>query len=188
MKPSLLAFVWRLARFGVVLPLLVAAAMAQQLVVPTTNPPGSRDTCLQRNIPVTFIKNTQTAPPLRLQDLQVAVKGGSASIISLVQEKHAPRVILLIDTSGSMAPPTGESACRLRNLPPTQFLWKPLSHWAHSMSTCRLPRFGIEPASLGKCLLCRSKNPNIGLRCWMLSAARLTCSKLLRSSATPFMS
>jgi hypothetical protein len=68
------------------------------------NAANSPDPCLRRSIPVTFIKNIQTAPPVRLQDLQVAVKGTPASIISVVQEKHAPRVILLIDASGSMGP------------------------------------------------------------------------------------
>ena|ERR1019366_4836884 len=98
---SMLGFVWRLTKFGGVLWLLVGVLIAQQSADPASSP----DPCLRRSIPVTFIKNIQTAPPLRLQDLQVAVKGDHASIISLVQEKHSPRVILLIDTSGSMGPP-----------------------------------------------------------------------------------
>ena len=102
---NMLGFVWRLTKFGGVLPLLVGVLMAQQSVVPRMdNAAGSPDPCLRRSIPVTFIKNIQTAPPVRLQDLQVAVKGTPASIISVVQEKHAPRVILLIDASGSMGP------------------------------------------------------------------------------------
>ena len=90
----------------IVLPLLAASLlMAQQSVVPgMADAASSPDPCLRRSIPVTFIKNIQTVPPVRLQDLQVAVKGTPASIISVVQEKHAPQVILLIDASGSMGP------------------------------------------------------------------------------------
>ena len=102
---NMLGFVWRLTKFGGVLPLLVGVLMAQQSVVPgMDNAAGSPDPCLRRSIPVTFIKNIQTAPVVRLQDLQVAVKGTPASIISLVEVKHPPRVILLIDTSASMGP------------------------------------------------------------------------------------
>ena len=84
--------------------MLVGVLIAQQ----SADPAGSPDPCLRRSIPVTFMKNIQTAPPLRLQDLQVAVKGDQASIISLVEVKHPPRVILLIDASGSMGPANGE--------------------------------------------------------------------------------
>lgn len=102
----MLGFVCRLTKFAMVLLLLVASVLvAQQLA----NPPGAPDSCLRRSIPVSFVKNVETPPPLRVQDLQVAVKGDQAAIISVVQEKHTPRVILLMDTSGSMRslPPEG---------------------------------------------------------------------------------
>ena len=107
---DMMPFVWRLTKCAVALPLLAASVlMGQQSVVPgMADPANSPDPCLRRSIPVTFIKNIQAAPPLRLQDLQVAVKKDPASIVSLVQEKHSPRVILLVDTSGSMRPPNGE--------------------------------------------------------------------------------
>lgn len=103
-------FVWRLTKRAVALPLLVTSALiAQQSPGPIRDSGGSPDPCLRRSIPVTFIKNIQTAPPVRLQDLQVAVKKDPASIISIGQQKHPPRVILLIDTSGSMGPPDSQS-------------------------------------------------------------------------------
>ena len=102
---NMLGFVWRLTKFAIVLPLMATSVLiAQQSADPASSP----EPCLRRSIPVTFIKNIQTAPPLRLQDLQVGVKGDQASIISLVEVKHSPRVILLIDTSGSMGPANGE--------------------------------------------------------------------------------
>jgi hypothetical protein len=103
----LMPFIWRLAKCGV-LPLVVTSVLvAQQSARPVANGAGSPDPCLRRSIPVTFIKNIPTAPPMRLQDLQVAVKGDPASIISLVGDEGTRRVILLIDTSGSMGLPEG---------------------------------------------------------------------------------
>lgn len=96
----MLARLGRLTKFAA-LPLLFSSALVAQQ---SANPASSPDPCLRRTIPVTFIKNVQNPPPVRLQDLQVAVKGDQASIISLVQEKLTPRVILLVDTSGSMGP------------------------------------------------------------------------------------
>ncbi len=46
---------------------------------------------------------------MALQDLQVAIKGDQASIVSLVQEKLKPRVIFLLDTSASMGLPPQRS-------------------------------------------------------------------------------
>lgn len=111
MRPTLLAFFWRLAKCWVVVPLLVTTVLvAQQSPTPaTTGAGGGNDDCLQRSIPITFIQNAQNAPPLRPQDLQIAVKGTSASILSVAQDNHSPRVTLLIDSSGSMGPPNGKS-------------------------------------------------------------------------------
>jgi von Willebrand factor type A domain len=97
------AFTWRLTKLAAVVPWMVASVIvAQQSANPVADPAGLPDACLRRSIAVTFIKNIQAAPPLRLQDLQVAVKGDQASIVSLVQEKLNPRVIFLLDTSASM--------------------------------------------------------------------------------------
>lgn len=98
---------WHLAKCGLV-PLLVTTVLsAQQSVAPTANPVGTPDACSTRSVPVTFIQNTQTALPLRMQDLEVSVKGTSVSILSVAPDRHTPRIIVLIDTSGSMAPPKG---------------------------------------------------------------------------------
>src|SRR5664279_3856648 len=107
MKPTSLAFVWRLAKCGVLPLLLTTVLMAQQSVAPATADPGAADPCLRRSIPVTFIEKAKNASPLRPQDLQISVKGTTVSILSIAQDKHTPRVILLTDTSGSMGPPKG---------------------------------------------------------------------------------
>src|SRR5664279_5408884 len=107
MKPTSLAFVWRLAKCGVLPLLLTTVLMAQQSVAPVAEPAGEPDACLRRSIPVTFIEKAKNASPLRPQDLQISVKGTPASILSVTQDKHFPQVILLVDTSGSMGPPRG---------------------------------------------------------------------------------
>jgi hypothetical protein len=107
MKPTSLAFVWRLAKCGVLPLLLTTVLVAQQSVAPVAEPAGEPDACLRRSIPVTFIEKAKNASPLRPQDLQISVKGTTVSILSIAQDKHTPRVILLTDTSGSMGPPKG---------------------------------------------------------------------------------
>ena len=107
MKPTSLAFVWRLAKCGVLPLLLTTVLIAQQSVAPVAEPAGEPDACLRRSIPVTFIEKAKNASPLRPQDLQISVKGTPASILSVTQDKHFPQVILLVDTSGSMGPPRG---------------------------------------------------------------------------------
>lgn len=60
------------------------------------------DDCLHRSIPLTVLMKPDN---LELQSIHLAIRSGdtNASVLSLQKEKISPRVILLLDASGSMA-------------------------------------------------------------------------------------
>jgi len=57
--------------------------------------------CLRRSIPLTVLQNPDNIV-LQPAQLQVRVENANASIVSLEQQSLSPRVILMLDTSGSM--------------------------------------------------------------------------------------
>jgi uncharacterized protein YegL len=57
--------------------------------------------CLRRYIPVTVLQNSENSSFQPIQ-VQVQIAGGRASVLSFEQRNISPRVILLLDTSGSM--------------------------------------------------------------------------------------
>ncbi len=58
--------------------------------------------CLQRSIPISVLRSDNNLD-LRLSLLRVNVEGQSASTVSLERQNISPRVVLLLDVSGSMA-------------------------------------------------------------------------------------
>jgi hypothetical protein len=80
---------------GIILP-------AQENITGTSNNPSqAADTCLRRGIALTVWKSPENAS-LRASDLQITVDGKSAPVLSLNKENLSPRIVLLVDTSGSM--------------------------------------------------------------------------------------
>lgn len=85
------------------LPILFTAVLSAQQAAPTQNDPrAAGDACLQRSIPVTLLRNPENLE-LQPTQLQVRIDGVNASILSFQQQNISPRVILLLDSSGSMA-------------------------------------------------------------------------------------
>ena len=87
------------------LSLLFAACVCHAQAAPASNNTDTSsigNTCLQRTTPLTVLRNT-AGLQLQPANLQIQIGGGSAAIMSLKQEDISPRVILLLDTSGSMA-------------------------------------------------------------------------------------
>jgi len=69
---------------------------------------SSSDSCLHRSIPLTMFSHAQQAPP-EVRQVQVFVNGTQISASSLALYSGPVRVLLLIDTSGSMqSSPQGE--------------------------------------------------------------------------------
>lgn len=76
--------------------------LAQENVpTPSNNPAQATDTCLRRGISLTIWRTRENAD-LKASDLQVAVDGRSVPVLSLSKENLSPRIVLLVDTSGSM--------------------------------------------------------------------------------------
>ncbi len=66
-----------------------------------SSPQPRPNVCLRRGIPLTLWKTPNNAD-LIASDLQVTVDGKAVSVVSLSKENLSPRVVLLVDTSGSM--------------------------------------------------------------------------------------
>jgi hypothetical protein len=89
-------------RLAWLLPILFSAALAAQQAAPSQNNSQlTSDACLQRSIPLTILRLPQDRK-LEAKGLQLFVDGNPTSIFSLRQEDIAPRVVMLVDTSGSM--------------------------------------------------------------------------------------
>lgn len=97
--------------FATALLLFGNLALSARQSGPTTQPDTRRpgfDGCLQRSIPLTVIPRFQQ-PLTELKPLEVFINGNQASVVSSMPYGGPTRVLLLIDSSGSMAPLTGTS-------------------------------------------------------------------------------
>jgi len=72
------------------------------------NAQGGTDTCLRRGIPLTIWKGQENAD-LQASDLRVTVDGNTVPVLSLSRENFSPRIVLLVDTSGSMGGLSGSA-------------------------------------------------------------------------------
>lgn len=102
--PFMLSNLLRLIRGGaaVILVLVSVLCAGQSTRTPTAEEkaPATPD-CLRRAIPLTVIENPQNAE-LRATELHIQSKAVEISALSLSRGNLAPRVALLVDTSGSM--------------------------------------------------------------------------------------
>jgi hypothetical protein len=84
-------------RLVLLVPILIACHVSAQ------QSPG---TCLQQTIPLAILEDPNAAK-LESKDISVTVEGHPVSVVSLRQDNLAPRIVLLVDTSGSMAQENG---------------------------------------------------------------------------------
>ncbi len=76
---------------------------AQSTSTPADNPvPQMASDCLHRTIPVTLVENSSGSRP-EANQLHVRVGRSNASVLSVARVNIVPRVVLLLDTSASMA-------------------------------------------------------------------------------------
>lgn len=94
------------------LPILVSAVVlsAQDKNRPGGggNAQGVTDNCLRQGIPLTISKAPENAD-LQASDLRVTVDGNTVPVLSLSRENFSPRIVLLVDTSGSMGGLSGSA-------------------------------------------------------------------------------
>ncbi len=69
----------------------------------------SSEACLQPTIPLAVLGN-QSAGKLQAKDISVRVEGQAVTVVSLHQDNLAPRIVLLVDMSGSMAEENGSES------------------------------------------------------------------------------
>jgi hypothetical protein len=88
---------------GLFICLLLGASCAAQTtpIVDDSKPTAPTSDCLQRSIPLTVVDNPSNAE-LQASLLQVQSNGPKISTVSLSRSSITPRVVLLLDTSGSM--------------------------------------------------------------------------------------
>jgi hypothetical protein len=84
-------------RLLLLVPILIACHVSAQ------QSPGS---CLQQTIPLAIVGN-RYAVELEAKDISVTAEGQPVSVVSLRQDNLAPRIVLLLDISGSMAEGNG---------------------------------------------------------------------------------
>jgi hypothetical protein len=66
----------------------------------------SPETCLQRTVSLAILSNPYPAK-LEAKDISVSVEGQPATVVSIRQGNLMPRIVLLVDISGSMASDNG---------------------------------------------------------------------------------
>ncbi len=84
-------------RLVFLVPILIACHVSAQ---------QSPETCLQPTIPLAILENPYAAK-LEAKDISVRAEGHPVTVVSLRQNNLAPRIVLLVDISGSMAQENG---------------------------------------------------------------------------------
>lgn len=84
-------------RWVLLLPILIACHVSAH------QSPGI---CLQQTIPLAILDNSY-ATKLEAKDISVTAEGHPVSVVSLRQDNLTPRIVLLVDISGSMAQGNG---------------------------------------------------------------------------------